>query len=102
MEYIISFDQLKSLIEGLFDSFLLELFNNGHKEEINSHVIIHWPYIWFEACDRVTKYEMVKNYQPEFPSLPTCMGSPMASTSNNSSTPPLQIEKLTSYSMEEC
>ena len=88
-------------IIDLFDSFFLEFFINGLKEAIHSHVIIQWPSTWLEAYDKVRDDEMVIDVEPKFHSFTTYMRSPIATTSNNFSTPLLHIQKLTSYAMKE-
>jgi hypothetical protein len=51
-DFISSFVKLAFIMEGMIDTFFMECFINGLKDEIHSHVLMAQPQTWLEATKR--------------------------------------------------
>jgi hypothetical protein len=97
-DFIVSFEHLDFITEGMYDAFFWQCFINGHKDEIRAHFLMDRPESWVEANKRAKEAQQVvssQNYKPSFIPNPKIL---------NPTTPfaPLKIQKLTQAEMAEC
>jgi hypothetical protein len=96
-EFIATFEQLTFRTKGMSDTFFLECFISGLKDEIRSQVLMTRPQTWLEAtqCAKEAQQLVIsKNHKPFFPLHPHSSTPPPHTT-------PLKIQKLTQEEMIE-
>jgi hypothetical protein len=97
-DFITTFEQLDIRTEGLLDDFYLVCFINQLKDAIKSHVCMHHPVTWLQACQLSRESEKIIQAQPMHTTIPN-HPHPWATSS---STQMLKVQNVSPVEMAEC